>query len=418
MNLAGGQESASNLQARAAARAPGALPVFLAALGPMVTVPAIRRLIIDQHGGSPASVHVFVAVGMIGAALGAPMIASRVDSRGEHVRTAALLASIDALIEFSASCGIPTSLLFLLRPLHGMASMGLLALLFAQFRRSGGSVVAYAGSAMIAALALGPAVGGILSKLGPGVPFRAAAAISVVLAVILSARAGFAAPSSEAARPTTALADPCRSMREIARPIAAPLLVAASQRFAIGGLVAAFAVQARTVHGLSDARVGACFSTLLVVFAVALVILGRTRDARKQTTLIPLGAVLFGAAFVGLAFAPRSLLMAALAAAGIGAAMVYAPCLALVSAAAADRTRATSMALLHAAGALGMIVGPLVAAGLDLAMCDFSTAARCAAFMALAGPAHAVTAVVLSSRLRALADAFSKQDASQHIGTS
>jgi MFS family permease len=418
VNLVGGRDAVASLGARAAARAPGALTVFFAALGPMVTVPAIRRLVIEQHGGSSASVHLFVAVGMMGAAVGAPMIAARVDARGDHLRTAAGLASIDALIELSTSCAIPTSLLFVLRPLHGMASMGLLALLFAQFRRSGGSLVAHAGSAMIAALALGPALGGILSKLGPGVPFRAAAGISALLAVILCARTGFGASAPRLARSDPGSAGHGGSMRETARPIAAPLLVAASQRFAIGGLVAAFAVQARTVHGLSDARVGACFSTLLVVFAVALVILGRTRDARKQTTLVPLGAALFGAAFVALAFAPRSLLMAALAAAGLGAAMVYAPCLALVSGASADRTRATSMALLHAAGALGMIAGPLVAAALDLAMRGFSTAERCAAFMALAGAAHALTAVVLSPRLRALADSFSKHEASHHQGTS
>jgi len=390
----------------------GTFAVFLAALAPMVTVPAIRRLVMDAHGGSAASVHVFVAVGMIGSAIGAPLIAAKVDARGDHLRVAAVLASIDAVVALLTSSAIPTSLLFVLRPVHGMASMGLLALLFAQFRRSGGGLVAYAGSAMIAALALGPALGGILSKLGPGVPFRAAAAISALLAMTLFARSTGRTVATAHRRVGSG------TFKEAARPILAPLLVAASQRFAIGGLVAAFAVQARAVHGLSDARVGACFSTLLVVFALAMVALGRTRDAKRLTRLVPLGAILFGASFVALALAPRSLLMAALAAAGLGAALVYAPCLALVSAASVDKTRATSMALLHAAGAVGMIVGPLVAAAIDLAMRAYALPLRCAAFMAFAGAAHAVTAAVLSSRLRALADASSATEAPTNEGIS
>jgi len=390
----------ANVAVKTVTRAPGVSVVFLAALAPMVTVPAIRRLVVEEHGGSPALVHVFVAMGMIGSAIGAPLIASKVDSRGGHLHVAAWLASIDALVQLLTSYSIPTSVLFLLRPIHGMASMGLLALLFAQFRGSKGSLVTHAGAAMIAALAIGPALGGILSKIGYGVPFRVAAAISAVLAVVLffaSAGAPLVVRARQARRDT---------FSETARPILAPLLISASQRFAIGGFVAAFAVQARAVHGLSDAKVGMCFSTLLVVFALAMMLVGRMRDARKQATLASLGAVLFGAAFVGLAVVPTLWLPVALACAGVGAALVYGPCLAFVSAAAVDQTRTTSMALLHAAGAVGMIAGALVAAAIDLSMRGSSIPARAAAFMTFAGVAPAVTALVLAPRLRKLAAGF------------
>ena len=159
-----------------------------------------------------------------------------------------------------------------------------------------------------------------------------------------------------------------------------------TQRFAIGGLVTAFAVQARAVHGLSDARVGACFSILLVVFAAAVFALGRKRTGPALTRMAAgRERVRFGAAFAALAFAPRPFLPVALAAAGLGAALVYAPCLDLVSAASPGGRRATSMALLHSAGAVGMILGPISAALLELALRGWSAPQRCAAFMAVAG---------------------------------
>ena len=376
------------------------MKVFLAALGPMVTVPAIRRLVVDVHGGSPSSMHVFVAVGMMGGALGAPLVAAKADARGNHVRVAALLALVDAGVQFATSSAIPTALVFVLRPIHGLASMGLLALLFSELRRSGKSTIAYIGAAMIAALALGPAIGGILSKVGPVAPFRMAAAISALLACTLGVRTAF---SPSANRPRIGMRR--ESMWETAKPIAAPLWVAASQRFAIGGLVSAFAVQARAVHGISDARVGAYFSTLLVAFAIAMMLIGRSSETKTQTTFVPAGAVLFAAAFVALAFGPTRLLPVALVAAGLGSAAVYAPCLALVSAVSSERTRATSMALLHSAGAIGMSLGPLLAAGVDVAMHRYPLPIRCATFMAFAGIAHAIIAVALAPRLVALAAA-------------
>jgi hypothetical protein len=51
------------------------------------------------------------------------------------------------------------------------------------------------------------------------------------------------------------------------RLLLAPWCVVMTQRFAMAGLVASFAVRARAVHGLTDARIGASFSLLLVVFA-------------------------------------------------------------------------------------------------------------------------------------------------------
>jgi MFS family permease len=379
------------------------LAVFLATLGPMLTVPALRRLLMDGHGATPAAVHMFVAVGMIGSAIGAPLIAVRADRRSDHTRVAVVLAAADALVALVTSSHVPTSLLFALRPVHGLASMGLLALLFAEFRRSRADLVAHAGGAMVAALALGPAIGGALTRLGPSVPFRAAAVVSMLVAVLLIATTR-STPQGAAKEPAPA-APSTRALLP-ARRLFAPLFVVLTQRFAIGGLVTAFAVQARAVHGFSDARIGVSFSILLVVFAATVFALGRKRSGAALAAYLPVGGLLFGAAFAALAFGPRPLLPVALVAAGIGAALVYAPCLDLVSVVAPGGRRATSMALLHSAGAVGMILGPVSAALLDLALRDWSAPQRCAAFMALAGALHAVVAIALSPRCRAIAAAF------------
>jgi MFS family permease len=176
-----------------------------------------------------------------------------------------------------------------------------------------------------------------------------------------------------------------------------------TQRFAIGGLVTAFAIRARAVHGLSDAHVGVCFSLLLVVFAATVFTLGRKRSGRALAACLPAGAALFGASFAALSVVPRPFLPLALAGAGFGAALVYAPCLDLVSAAAPGGRRATAMALLHSAGAVGMILGPVCAALLEVVLGGWSAPQRGAAFMTFAGVLHATVTIGLSSRCRAIA---------------
>jgi hypothetical protein len=222
----------------------------------------------------------------------------------------------------------------------------------------------------------------------------------MVVSVLMATRIG--APSEASAAPVAALTRCARSSFP-AHGLVAPLVIVMTQRFAIGGLVTAFAVRARAVHGLSDAHVGVCFSLLLVVFAAGVFVLGRKLTGRTLAAGLPAGATLFGASFAALAIVPRPLLPLALMAAGLGAALVYAPCLDLVSASAPGDRRATSMALLHSAGAIGMILGPVSAALLEVTLSSWSAPQRCAVFLAFAGVLHAAVAVSLSARCRAIA---------------
>ena len=368
--------------------------VFLAALGPMLTVVALRRVLAEGHGIDAFGMHIFVALGMLGAAIGAPVLGRIADRSGRVRVLAASLALVDAVTAIATALPSPTSLVFALRPVHGAASMGLLALLFASVRAAPAGMIVRAGVPMVTALALGPALGGVLAKHSARGPFVAAAILSSLLAVALLARS--APMGAHSQRRAT-------RFRDLLTPLAAPLALTAAHRFAIGGLVVAFATRARLVHGMADHTIGACFSVLLVVFAIAICPVARVEEPKVRAWTMALGTVLFAASIASLSAAPRWGLVVSLALAGVGSAMIYAPTLALAQRASITGERATAMGLVHAAGALGMIAGPLVAALLDRAMHTQPTEVRAAAFMTLSGALVAALGLGLTPKLLAIA---------------
>jgi len=369
--------------------------VFMAVLGPMTTVPALRRLIIDAHHGTPLLLHSFVAAGMLGSVIGAPLLGSLADARGGKLALAAKLAALDALVTLLSAAPLPTPVLFALRPLHGGASVGVLSLLFASFRGSRRALVSRGGAAAIAALALGPALGGALSRFGAGAPFLAAGGLTLGLSLVL-ARQARSQTRFEAIfeRPEAG-----GSIVDTARRLAAPLLLVAAQRFAFGGLVAAFALHARSSLGFSDAKVGMCFSTLLLAFALGTYGLGRSRNVRRLVSFVVPGSLLFGASLAALSCAPARFVVPTLALCGACAALVYAPCLAIVAAHSAKRARATSLSLLHAAGAAGMLLGPLGGVACEVFLRGQSDEARSRAFLIAAGVLSALVACLLSNEV-------------------
>lgn len=365
---------------------------FMAALAPMVTVPALRPLIIEAHGGSPASLHAFVALGMLGGAVGAPLVARRAETAGGVALLALRLCLLDAAVEGLSSCAIPTALLYALRPVHGAASMGLLAILFARFRRSGGARLSNGAAAAILALAFGPAVGGILARGGATAPFLTASILNLSLAPLLrSAHASLGAGAGvvrERRAPIT----------ELFATLRAPLAVLATQRLAIGGLVAAWALLARETFHLTDARIGASFSVFLLAFAVVTLAGGRSLAERPR--LIACGGLTLATALASLAIAPQFLAFPVLFLGGVGAALAYAPSLDLIRRLSNDRTRVSAMALAHAAGAVGMLLGPFMGIAFDRIFQALDPSTRAAGFLAVVGTVHATASVALTTRLR------------------
>jgi MFS family permease len=87
-----------------------------------------------------------------------------------------------------------------------------------------------------------------------------------------------------------------------------------------------------------------------------------------------------------------------LALGGVGAALAYAPSLARIAELSTEATRVSGMALAHAAGALGMIVGPLAGAAFDSTFGWLDGSVRASAFLSVVGIVHAMASVVLASR--------------------
>lgn len=372
----------------------GTTLVFLATLAPLLTVTSLRRLIVDVHGGRAGAVHVFVALGMVGASIGTPLIARALDRRGGgHLRVAGLLAIIDAIVTFLTPVVPATWMLFALRPIHGVASMGLLSILLGRFRDAEKSLVSRAGGAMIGALALGPAIGGLLGRHGSvEQPFGVAAACSACLAAVLLSRPAESQVPSASSRTH-------RATGALVKVLALPLVVLFVQRFAIGGFVATYAVHARAVYRMSDALVGASFSLMLVMFAATTCVFGRRAQeagARSRASSLITGASLFGLAFLMIASGERRLLGPALILAGIGAALQYAPALGAIVSLTTAETRTSSLAIAQAAGALGMIVGPLAAGLLDHALHQESIATRCGSFFITAGLLQLLTIAIVA----------------------
>ena len=126
--------------------------------------------------------------------------------------------------------------------------------------------------------------------------------------------------------------------------------------------------------------------------------------SRGRTTLVVAGAVVYAAAFLGVAVARGPLLVAALALAGVASALLYAPALCWAAEGAPAGARGTRMALFHAAGCLGMALGPAFAGIVSAALRRASTAndTRHAIVLALAGLAPLVASAIVTSKLKTL----------------
>jgi MFS family permease len=158
---------------------------------------------------------------------------------------------------------------------------------------------------------------------------------------------------------------PVRALARVARSLAAPLGAILAARFAIGCLVVTFALLAHTVHDLGDTTIGLLYSALTVPFAAATYPAARLGARVAPALLLGAGAVVWGAGLLALGWAPTWALLPVMIVAGLASAAMFAPVLGY--AAQIPDGRASAMALVNAAGALGMLLGPL-AAGVTIAV--------------------------------------------------
>ena len=184
----------------------------------------------------------------------------------------------------------------------------------------------------------------------------------------------------------------------------APALLAFAERFTVGCFVVTFSLYANHVRHLSDSQTGLHYSLFLVPFALATYPFARGTDRFPRGTMMTVGGVLYGVAFLTFGFTSGAALVAALMFAGLSSAMVYGPSLCCVARVGGGGERATSMALFHAAGCLGMLLGPAVAGIASALMRNAGVAdpTRYSAVFILAGFAQLAAMVALRAPLRRL----------------
>lgn len=380
-------------------RAAAALAALLM-LGAGMQMPAVRPLF-AQMGLPPGAMHAFAVAGMLGAAIGAPLLVRAAERRGVVQQACAALALLSAALLLACTLPLGAPALLAVRAAEGAAHVAALSLLlgFAAGARGddeGRGDVALAGFGMMAALAVGPAIGGALLRRAPAAPFFAAAAAAVAVvagATILPRRA----PRAEA-RPSIRvwgrlLAD---------QRLAVPMALAFAERFGIGCFVVTFSLYAHHVLRLDDAHTAAGYSVMLVPFAAATYPVARAVRAARRPAVIAVGTVLYAVAIAAVGWTSDLALAAVLVVAGIASALIYGPSLCCVAAAGDGAVKASAMALYHAAGSLGMMIGLASAGVLSALLAGAAEVDRYRAVFALAGAAQIVALLAARRGLVAL----------------
>lgn len=323
--------------------------------------PAIRPLFATFHPGAEGPMYAFMSLNMLGAILTTPLVARLVSSVGPRVlgRWLMILAGIDAVLLLIVSLPIATGLVLLLRTFEGAAHLGASTLLLSRAAAykplvGAGRAMGMAGGAVMLAIAIGSGLGGLLVGVNPRLPFVAGAILS--LAVSLGASSLYAAPLPEDMSPAEEFKRP--SLRDL--DVLAPLSAAFIERFTVGLIIVTFALYATKAHGLTDRSIGLLYSMLLLPFALLMYPASRIGDRIPRAALLGGGTLLYGGAIASLAIVPKDGLVLSMIFAGVASSLMYGTVLCYAVTLAPTSARARMMALVNTAGALGMLLGPMV----------------------------------------------------------
>lgn len=330
--------------------APLALLVFFSMLTSTMLIPSVRPFFAAFHAGNESAMHAFMSVNMLGATLGAPLLGWLADRSGSRRKMAAILAVLDGILLFLCTLAIPLPLLLALRTLQGAANVGALSVLMAAAGRGSAGGMGLAGSAVIAAVALGAPVGLLCMKISVETPLLAGA----VLAILVGIAAWVMLPAQDAPRA------PRGSARQLFREqplLYIPTLWLTAERFTVGCFVVTFSLHAHNVLGMTDADVGRHYTWFLFPFALLTWPMGRLAGSVDRRQVLALGGLVYGLCFMALGHVPAGVLWLPLFGAGCASAAIYASSLLMGAQMAPPSLRATTMALLNAGGTIGMMFG-------------------------------------------------------------
>ena len=335
--------------------------VFLQMLPATLLAPAIRPLFAQLHQGAEGPMHAFMSLNMLGAILTTPLVARLVSSGNAFASAKWLmtLAGLDAVLLVVVSLPMSTPLVLMFRVLEGAAHLGAATLLLARAAAykpvvGAGRAMGMAGAAVMLAIAFGSGLGGILVGESARLPFLVGASLSAIVALT----APFLYRSTLPAEPAGSAAPLRLSLRD--PDVLGPLSAAFVERFTVGLIIVTFALFATKVHGLSDRSVGLLYSMLMIPFALLMYPASRLGDRLPRAALLGLSTLSYGAAITSLALVPKGGLPIAMICAGISSSFMYGTVLCYAATLTPPASRGRMMALVNTAGALGMLLGPMI----------------------------------------------------------
>ena len=352
------------------------LTLFLLMLGVGIIIPNIAYLA-QENRATAFQISLLFTLYSLMQFLCAPFWGHLSDRIGRKpVLLLGLLGNAAGLALFGISSGLP--MLYAARGLSGLMSSAALPTAMAYVAdvtddKSRGRGMGFLGAAMGLGFIFGPALGGLLSRFGHGVPFLAAAALNLLTCLLAAAflreslgtrasAAGEAPAGFAAAVPGAGLPRP---LRAIGSPLLRFYLVAFFVTFAMGALESIFPlfIQARFGFGARDMGVMFLFMGT-AVFLVQGFVLGRLIQSVGEENVMLGGLMVNALGFLlVIAATGRVSLTAALLVSGVGN-QVMRPTNASLITKRTTRGRGAAIGIMDSFDSAGRILGPIMAGSL------------------------------------------------------
>jgi MFS family permease len=337
-----------------------ALLVLGAMLPGTIVIPVVRSFVTANWPGHEWLMHAFLAVNLLGAVVGGPLLAVRAERLGLRRVVAGVSATLDGALLVLVTFGPPVWLLLLLRFLQGSVYIAAVSLLMGTIRRQSksGAAMGVVGCAVVLSILVGIPMGAILAKSDPSLPLVVGGVIGILtgfIALVVLPKA----TDAEQSRVTF------KSLIFDAPGLRGPTVVVALERFAVGMFIVPLQLFGHHVLGVPDSQVNGWFSAFLMIFALGTWPMARLGDKVDRWKLIGAGATLYAATYMVLGFVGVKSIVIVVGFAGLASAAIYGPSLALAAQAVPDNARASAMAVLNAAGTLGMFLGSTLAGALS-----------------------------------------------------
>lgn len=339
-----------------------ALLVLGAMLPGTIVIPVVRKFVTAGWPDQEWLMHAFLAVNLLGAVVGGPLLAVRAERLGIRRVMAGVSAMLDGAFLIAVTLGPPVWLLLGLRFLQGAVYIAAVSILMGTIRRqstgSSSAMMGVVGCAVVLSILVGIPLGAILSKTDPARPLLVGGVIGMITGLV----ALFVLPKATDAEQSRLT---FKSLVMDAPALRGPTIVVALERFAVGAFIVPLQLYGHHVLNVPDSKVNGWFSAFLMIFALGTWPMARLGDRVDRWKLIGVGALAYAMTYLLLGFVPVHAIVLLVGVAGLASAAIYGPSLGLAAQAVPDHARASAMAVLNAAGTLGMFLGSTLAGALS-----------------------------------------------------